>query len=1242
MVPQVAHAAPVSGDDGEGIVDTFSGWFSDDDETRAPEKPPVGDASVRPSREKLPKGKAAPKAKRVGELTARRTANERFWRLSDGRVQAEVSATPTGYRSGKSFKDIDPTVTETDAKGFALANTTNAARSWFGTDADRLLKFEADGHTVTLGLQDAGKLSPVAEGNTVTYKNAVAGADLSYVVGPGQVKENIVLPKRPAGPVSFTFTLDAGGLTPKSGKDGSVMFYSDAPNPVLVIPAAFMTDAKRNAAAPYGAGYSAAVEQKLTRSGKDWKLHVTPDAKWLAAKERQYPVTVDPTITIAPTPTTAQDVMISSDGPASNYDDNWRLSVGNTSTGSSRALIRFPLGTVPAGTKLDSADLKLYYDQTHTAGDTEVQLEAHRATQPWTEDRATWNSASAITGELSGTSVVVDDGDAGRTAAVGAWPASGNTAYTQYATNLDYLYNKDTVAGDTYTWQPSLPEDGDYQVETHYVPATDRATNAPYTVTYNGGSKAYTVNQQAGTGGVWKTLGTHPFKAGTLGKVVLGDGPASASTTVLADAVRFTKGGVVTKKPGEINTWHTFPVTKTVQSWIDGTNTNNGFVIKAGDESANGPKGGPRYEGSEFAYAGESATYPKLVLTYGRQGVDLAAPTTVHDTGAELNWSTYVDPSAASTDDDLVEYQVHRSINQTFTPSAATLVSPIAPGTTSFTDTTAVPTKADDPDPLGRAYYYMVAVKTKDRQVLGAQTQLVRLPKAGRTTKVLEASADTTLSSAEPSLAHDTLTDGGPQNWISAGNNSLTYGDTRALLKFPQLGIPATARVLDATVRLWGTQTSQDTTGAIYELRPLTRDFDETATWVKANAATSWTAPGGDVGATVSDTGAKTNDPARHDWNVTSLAQSWVTTPTSQKGVAIKMANEAVAQERTLFLSSEGAEAKLHPKIVVTYVDSTTESTYYAPKTPARMTPNSDYTVDFTLTNTTAATWNTADHVLSYRWTLPDGTDVTNGGNQVQTALPSNVVPGGSVSLQAQVKTPINSDNGNKRTDYVLTWDVYNKTTGTWASGTAGIPGLQQNVAVEDPTSNSLGMEKFYAYAGANTGSASSVMNNLSSGNTVWSYDAFANPGRGLGTFARFAYNSQDTSDTVLGHGWSGQLAGPVRLGAPLDFHPNPNPTEVRLPDGDGTTHVFRKQPDGSWKAPAGVHYKLTAKPGLDCTPDKDPIPDAWTLMRPDGTRFLFGCDGYMTSIVDNNGNTQTYTYEERKSNNKPTKFLKY
>ncbi|MGI5380313.1 DNRLRE domain-containing protein [Streptomyces sp. CA-251387] len=1245
LLPQVAYAANGSDGGGEGLVDSVKSWFADDEKEW--DKPSSHDEAGVAERQKLPKGKVASKPKRVKELTGRRTANTRFWQLSDGRVQAEVSAMPTAYRAGKSWHDIDVRVKESGRAGFEFANTSNALHSWFGADADRLVRVRsADGHTVTLGLEGAGaaSLKPVAKGDTVTYRDAVSGADLSYEVGAGRVKENITLAQRPDGPVKFVFALDTDGLTPKADRNGSIAFYGEGTQPVLVIPAPFMADAKKDAQSPYGTAYSTAVTQKLARDGKGWKLTVVPDEKWLASPQRQYPVTIDPTIQIAPTPATAQDVMISSDGPGSNYDTNWRLSVGNTSTGSSRALLKFPLTGVPAGTKLDAAELKLYYDQTHTAGDTEVHLEAHRATSDWREDSATWNSANGITGELSGTSVQVDDGDAGTTAASGSWPASGNTAYTQYAVNQDYLYNRDSVAGNTYTWQPNLPEDGDYQVQVHYVPASDRATNAPYTLTYNGGSKAYTVNQQAGSAGVWKTLGTHPFKAGTAGKIVLGDGPASTTTSVIADAVRFTKGGVVTKQPSEVNVWHSFPVTKTVQSWIDGTNSNHGFVVKAADESANAPKGGPRYEGSEYGYGGESANYPRLVLTYGRPGVELEAPTTIHDTGAELKWTDYTDPSAA-TGDDIVEYQVHRSIYQTFTPSAATLVAPVSKSATQYTDTSATPTAADSADPFGRAYYYMIAVKTADGQVIGAPTQLVRLPKAGRTTKIVEAGQDTTLSQTESTTPHDTLTDGVAQNWLAVGNNSPTYGTTRAALKFPALGIPSSARVLDATLRLWGTQTTTENTGAVYQLRPLTRDFDEaSATWVKANATTNWTTAGGDFGSTVADTvPALSNDPARHDWNATSLVQNWVTTPGSNQGVLLKTADESVKQERTVFLSSEASEKKLRPRMVVSYIDSTTESTYYAPKTPARMTPNSTYTVEFTLTNTTDATWTAADDVLSYTWALPDGTDATTGGNQVRTVLPEDVAPGETVTLQAEVNTPINSDNGNKRTDYVLTWDLFDKTAGTWLSaGTGGIPGLKQNVAVEDPTSNSLGLEKFYSYTGKNTGAGSTVMNNLAAGNSVWSYNAFTNPGRGLTTFARFAYNSLDTSDTVLGGGWSAQLAGPTRLGAPLDFHPNPHPTEIRLPDGDGTTHVFTKQADGTWKAPAGVHYRLSMKAGLDCTPDKDPEPDAWTLLRPDGTRFLFGCDGYLTSVVDKNGNTQTYTYVERKSNNKPVKFLTY
>ncbi|WP_442818795.1 golvesin C-terminal-like domain-containing protein [Streptomyces sp. NBC_01320] len=939
--------------------------------------------------------------------------------------------------------------------------------------------------------------------------------------------------------------------------------------------------------------------------------------------------------------------MVLSDQAGVNFNNTWKLSAGKTDTGIARSLIKFPLSEIPSGTKIDYARLGMYFDQAHTTNANDVTIGAYRATGAWDESTATWSNTNALVGELSGTTVMQDDGDVG-TAAVGSWP--GGTTTGGAATNDDFVYNKTTSTGQSYTWQPNVAETASYRVDVHYPAASDAATAAPYTVTYRDGTKNYTVNQ-TGTAGTWKTLDAtqYYFAKGNTGKIVLG-GTGSATTRTLADSIRLVNPASIVKNAGEYNQWHDFAVTDTVQKWVSGTATNYGFILKGTDESGTALTGGPRYEaGDGSVYGGETSSIPRLTVTYGKVGTTLKSPTVVHSTGPELSWSKYTN-TTGDTGLDIAEYQLHRSTQQVFTPSAATLIAPIASGATTYTDTTAVPTPDSSSAEIGKSYYYQLAVKTKDGQLLGSPTRVVGIPKAGRTMKIIQGSqggvTDTTLSSQQPTTNQDAIQSFGVgQKWLSVGNNSTTYGKTRAVLKFPTTGIPTTATVLENKMYMWGAETTTGTDGAIYELHGLTKDFDETtATWNNLNATTAWTTAGGDMSATVSDTVASVSEVGRHWWDATGLMQSWVKTPTGNHGVAVKLKDETTTgpQERTLFLNGEAAEPQLRPYMQVIYVDAATEDTYYAPQTPARMTPNSTYTVEFTVTNTTATAWAASERELSYTWKLPDGTDVTTGGNQLKTAIPA-LLPGKSATIQAKVAAPINSDSGNKRNEYVLGWDIRKISDGTWLSaGTGGIPSLKQNVAVEDPTSNTLGMEKFYSYTGKNTGAGSNFMNNLASGNGVWQYNAFTNPGRGLSTFARFAYNSQDTSDTVAGHGWSFQFAGPIRLGAPLDFHPNPNPTEIRLPDGDGTTHVFRKQADGSWKAPAGVHYKVTMKAGLDCKPTKDPVPDAWTLTRPDGTRFLFGCDGYMTSTVDKNGNTQTFTYEERKSNNKPTKFLKY
>ncbi|WP_316316206.1 golvesin C-terminal-like domain-containing protein, partial [Clavibacter michiganensis] len=121
----------------------------------------------------------------------------------------------------------------------------------------------------------------------------------------------------------------------------------------------------------------------------------------------------------------------------------------------------------------------------------------------------------------------------------------------------------------------------------------------PYTVTGQDGTATYTVDQTAGSGGVWASLNGGSqidFAKGTAGKVVLGD--TDASTAVITDAVRWVNPASIVKNTGEYNQWHKFPVTDTVQQWMDGTATNHGFVLKATNE-ATALTGGPRYESGD-------------------------------------------------------------------------------------------------------------------------------------------------------------------------------------------------------------------------------------------------------------------------------------------------------------------------------------------------------------------------------------------------------------------------------------------------------------------------------------------------------------------------------------------------------------------------------------------------------------------------------------------------------------------
>ncbi|MEK3885591.1 polysaccharide lyase family 8 super-sandwich domain-containing protein [Paenibacillus sp. PL2-23] len=128
--------------------------------------------------------------------------------------------------------------------------------------------------------------------------------------------------------------------------------------------------------------------------------------------------------------------------------------------------------------------------------------------------------------------VIVDNAAAEK---IGSWTTS--THMNNYYGD-DYYYRATGNGSIKLRFRPNLPAAGDYKVY-YRIPDGDskRATNAPFTVYYSGGSQTYAVNQQVSPGGSWVLLGTHAFAAGTSGYVELTN--AGNNDYVIGDAIKF-------------------------------------------------------------------------------------------------------------------------------------------------------------------------------------------------------------------------------------------------------------------------------------------------------------------------------------------------------------------------------------------------------------------------------------------------------------------------------------------------------------------------------------------------------------------------------------------------------------------------------------------------------------------------------------------------------------------------------
>lgn len=137
--------------------------------------------------------------------------------------------------------------------------------------------------------------------------------------------------------------------------------------------------------------------------------------------------------------------------------------------------------------------------------------------------------------------IIIDNSDSSATF-VGSWQ-TGTSSTDKFGANYHFA---STALGGTsnVTYRPLIATAGNYDVFIWYPQGSNRATNCPWTVVYDGGSTNVAVNQIS-NGGKWVLIASaKPFAVGLGGYVQLSNDSTQLGKVVMADAVKFVYSAI--------------------------------------------------------------------------------------------------------------------------------------------------------------------------------------------------------------------------------------------------------------------------------------------------------------------------------------------------------------------------------------------------------------------------------------------------------------------------------------------------------------------------------------------------------------------------------------------------------------------------------------------------------------------------------------------------------------------------
>ncbi|PIO05726.1 hypothetical protein COT47_03530, partial [Candidatus Woesearchaeota archaeon CG08_land_8_20_14_0_20_43_7] len=155
----------------------------------------------------------------------------------------------------------------------------------FGID-EVMLMLDDGRRSVSFKLLGA-KGAPEQYSDSVIYKDAIDGIDVSYSMSSQGVKETIVLNDLDAADQRLDFMISSKNVELRY-INGKIIFFDD--EPVWSIEKPFMVDS--------AGAVSHAVEYVINDHDGATILSLIPDKAWLLDPERKYPIFIDPTVTL--------------------------------------------------------------------------------------------------------------------------------------------------------------------------------------------------------------------------------------------------------------------------------------------------------------------------------------------------------------------------------------------------------------------------------------------------------------------------------------------------------------------------------------------------------------------------------------------------------------------------------------------------------------------------------------------------------------------------------------------------------------------------------------------------------------------------------------------------------------------------------------------------------------------------------------------------------------------------------